>query len=122
MKINCELTAFTELKSSNANLEKLLDEKLHINEDELFDDYNFGIDNKKLFFQVRKNNPLHLITIDIIDSFKKTIPEYKYEMQLIRRELTSPHEGNVKRNLNKESQMMAWIILKMTSLLILMIF
>jgi hypothetical protein len=98
MKLNSRSTAFTELKTSNANLEKLLEEKLHINEDELFDDYNFGIDNKKLLFETRKNNPLHIITTDIIDSFRKTIQDYKYEMQIIRRELTSPHEGNVKRN------------------------
>lgn len=98
MNINSRLTAFNELKPSNANLEKLLEEKLHINEDELFDDYNFGIDNKKLHFEFRKNNPLHLITTDIIDSFRNTMKDYKYEMQIIRRELTSPHEGNVKRN------------------------
>ena len=106
-------TAFNDIKTSNSNFEKLLEDKLHINEDELFDDYNFGIDTKKLHFDIRKNNPLHLITNNIIDSFKKSIKNYHYEMQLIRRELTTPHEGNVKENLKKESQTTVWTTSKM---------
>jgi hypothetical protein len=90
-----KITAFTDLKTTNLNLEKFLEDKLHVNDDELFDEINFGID-KKLQFNLRPNNPLLLVTTNIINSMKKTINNYNYEFQLQRRELTSPHEGNVK--------------------------
>ena len=90
-----KLTAFTDLKSSNMNLEKFLDDKLHVNEDDLFDEINFGID-KKLQFDFRTNNPLHLLTSQILENMIKTDSTYYYQVQLQRRELTSPNEGNVK--------------------------
>jgi len=92
MNKNVKSTAFVDLKTSNSNLERLLDDKLQVGEDDLFDDYNFGIDHKKQQFSLRNNNPVSLVTSKIVSSLKKTIKGYNYEMQLIRRELTSPYE------------------------------
>ena len=89
-------TAFKPLKSSNSYLKKFLEEKSQVNDDDLlFDDFNFGIE-KKLHFNIRNNNPINIITTRIIDSLRTTIPNYNYFDPSIRRELTSPHEGNVK--------------------------
>jgi hypothetical protein len=95
MNKNANFSAFKDLKTSNSNLEKFLDDKLQANEDELFDEVNFGFDTKKLQFSLRKNNPVFLLTSKIVESLKKTMISYNYEVQVIRRELTTPHEGIV---------------------------
>lgn len=94
MNKNANFSAFKDLKTSNSNLEKFLDDKLQVNEDE-FDEENFGLDSKRFQFDCRKNNPLSLLTSRIVDSFKKTMKDYNYQAQIIRRELTTPHEGKV---------------------------
>jgi hypothetical protein len=85
--------AFNILNSREKNLEGLIDTSLSIED---FGNLEIGgIIEREFAVDARENSAIKMLTINIVQTYKKCNPDFSYEeINKPRRELTVPSEGN----------------------------